>query len=99
LAHLTTIKVLEQKQSRSGQRLRAFNVAHREILRGRTYNDPVIEIMSVRWRLPERAPVNREHREEEDDDKQAFRSEKNDVYLPSCASRGLGRKVALGEPW
>jgi hypothetical protein len=64
-----------------------------------TYNNPVIEIMSMRRCLPERPPVYRQHGEEEDDDKDASRGEDHDVCLPSCGSRTLGRKVALGEPW
>ena len=55
--------------------------------------------MSMRRRLPERPPVYGQHGEEEDDNEDAPRGEDQDVYLPSCGRRGLGRKVALGEPW
>ncbi len=55
--------------------------------------------MGMRWCLPKRAPVYGQDGEEEDDDKYAFRGKDQDVYLPSRGSGGLGRKVALGEPW
>jgi hypothetical protein len=53
----------------------------------------------MRWCLPKRAPVYRQHGEEEDDEEDSFRGEDHDVRLPSCGRRGLRRKVALGEPW
>ena len=70
-----------------------------KITRVRTYNHPVIEIMSMRRSLPERPPVYGQHGEEEDDEEDASRGEDQDVYLPSSGRRVLGRKVALGEPW
>lgn len=49
--------------------------------------------------LSKRPPVYGQHREEEDDDEEDFQSKDDDVFLPSRGSRGLGREVALGEPW
>jgi hypothetical protein len=63
-----------------------------------TYDNPVVEVMSMRRCLPKRPPVYGQYGEEEDDDEDAFGGEDDDVRLPSCGSRGLRRKVALGEP-